>query len=323
MQKQPSKIPLKPCPVCGSALISTGKRYFLDEIFALWRPIEFSEKIKSEHAAISSFIDLFVCRFCELEIFLPQIIGRQSFYEAVSGDPKTGSPDYYEDSKWDFSEAIQDIINCSSVIEFGCGPGNFLEMAKAYVQDVAGVELNPLAAKMAESKGIQIYETEKIPEDKLGYFDSAVCFHVLEHVADPKKFLKNLSAYIKPGGIISISVPNQNGPIRYIQPCAMNMPPHHATRWKFRTFEVLAECLGWNITRVAYEPLLLENHSYYSIYWPQHIIPGSNMLTRAVRQNVSLFLRAFFTILRKFGLRYFKPLHGQSIYVNISTSMNN
>jgi SAM-dependent methyltransferase len=152
-----------------------------------------------------------------------------------------------------------------------------------------------------------------------GYFDVAVSFHVLEHVGDPKAFLQTLSGFVKPNGIIGISVPNQAGPIRFIEPCAMNMPPHHATRWRLRTFEVLAEILGWKIERVAYEPLLLENHSYYSIYWLQHIMPGSSGLIYIVRNILSLSLRAAFSLLYRVGLKYFRPLRGQSIYVLMST----
>jgi len=124
-----------------------------------------------------------------------------------------------------------------------------------------------------------------------------------------------MKAQVKPGGVIGVSVPNQGGPIAYIQPCAMNMPPHHASRWQLRTFEVAAQRLGLSICRVAYEPLLMENHSYYSVYWPSVIVPGNALLARVVRTALSIPLRIFFGLLRRTGLRYFPLLRGQSIYV--------
>jgi SAM-dependent methyltransferase len=308
-----------PCPVCGSALFTTGQRYFLDEIFALWKPIEFSNSIVSEHIAISPFTELFKCGHCELEIFLPQVIGKQSFYEAVFAGQALDLKDYYEESKWEFYEALRDLAHYNSLIEFGCGTGNFLEMAKVRVPDVAGVELNQRAAEKAQKKGIKVYNADQIPDDMHGCYDAAVSFHVMEHVSDPKAFLESLSAFVKPDGVVSISVPNQAGPIRYVEPCAMNMPPHHATRWRLRTVEVLAERLGWKIERVAYEPLLLENHSYYSVYWLQQIMPGSSGLRHVVRHILSFALRAVFGLLHRMGMKYFWPLRGQTIYVIMST----
>ena len=311
---------VSPCPVCDSVLSASGMRYSLEEIFSLWHPIEFDDQVVSEHIAISPSTELFICENCQLEIFLPQVIGKQSFYEEVSTGQSYDLKGYYEDSKWEFGEALRDVSRCTSLIEFGCGPGNFLKKVKQNVHQIAGVEINKHAADVARMKGINVYHPDHMPENMIGRYDAAVSFHVLEHVSDPKAFLKRLSRFVKPNGLIGISVPNQDGPIQYIEPCAMNMPPHHATRWRLKTFEVLAESLGWKIQRVAFEPLLLENHSYYSIYWLNQILPGSSGVSLALRSFLSLALKTFFSLLRKVGLKYFLPLRGQTIYIIMSNN---
>jgi 2-polyprenyl-3-methyl-5-hydroxy-6-metoxy-1,4-benzoquinol methylase len=301
------------CPVCGDALRRKGESYDLKELFAMWRPLAFPESVIQEHLEIAARTTLYACSTCKVETFLPQIIGQPSFYAAASGGEQGDV--YYEDTKWDFDEALRDVEAGRRMVELGCGPGNFLEMAAAKGGQTVGVEFNPHALGVARAKGLKVYDAAGVPESERYSFDAAFSFHVLEHVSDPMGFLGTMKAHVKPGGVVGVSVPNQDGPIAYIRPCAMNMPPHHASRWQLRTFEVAAQRLGLSICRVAYEPLLLENHSYYSVYWPRVAVPENTLLARFVRTALSLSLRAFFGLLRRTGLRYFPLLRGQSIYV--------
>lgn len=304
------------CPVCGDTLSNQGESHGLRDIIAMWSPLVFPETVIEEHLAIGKHTTLYACPTCKLEIFLPQIIGLPSFYAAASaGECGEDGDAYYEDTKWDFEEALHDVKPGTSLIELGCGPGNFLKMAVAKGCQAAGIELNPNALSVARAQGLTVYDANGIPDHAQKSFDAAFSFHVLEHVSDPMDFLASMKAHVKPGGVIGVSVPNQDGPISFIQPCAMNMPPHHASRWQLRTFETAAQRLGLNICRVAYEPLLLENHSYYSIYWPRVAFKGASFFARLFRSAVSLSLRTFFGLLRRTGLRYFPLLRGQSIYV--------
>jgi len=309
------------CPICGSHLRASNENFALKDIFNMWAPQVFSDAVIQEHLAISSHTSLFRCSSCELEIFLPKVIGLPSFYEAASHEAHSSSTGYYENTKWDFYEAARDVDNNTlAVIEFGCGPGNFLHMIQSRVQKVIGVEFNPQAAEMGRAQNLKIYESLDYPEKDQELFDAAFSFHVLEHVEDPLVFLQSMKAQLKPGGIIGISVPNQDGPIRFINPCAMNMPPHHATRWRLRTFRHAANELGLSIKRVSYEPLLLENHSYYSVYWPKYLLPSDAFPSKVLRIIISLPLRAFFGVLCRAGLKYFRFLRGQSIYVLMEKS---
>ncbi|MDP1938667.1 MAG: class I SAM-dependent methyltransferase [Hylemonella sp.] len=305
------------CPVCGDALRSQGESYDLRDIFAMWSPLAFPEQVIQEHMVIGKCTALYACPTCKVETFLPQIIGLPSFYAAASAGEWGGGDagGYYEVTKWDFDEALRDVKPGASLIELGCGPGNFLKMAVARGGQVVGIEFNPHAMSVARSQGLTVYDASGIHEQEQKSFDAAFSFHVLEHVSDPMGFLASMKEHVRPGGVIGVSVPNQDGPIRFIQPCPMNMPPHHASRWQLRTFEVAAQRLGLSILRVAYEPLLLENHSYYSIYWTRVALPGKSPLARLARTILSLSLRAFFGLLRRSGLRYFPLLRGQSIYV--------
>ncbi|HTO44098.1 MAG TPA: methyltransferase domain-containing protein [Burkholderiales bacterium] len=309
--------PSAPCPVCGGALHAAGRRYSLHEILDLWDPIAFSERVVHEHRTQAPDTQLFECAQCGLGIFLPQIIGTPAFYDELvpaEHEPGGGSP-YYEETKWDFEQGLSGVHEADSVLEFGCGPGHFLEMASVRAARVVGIEHSDTAIGLARARGIEVYKANAMPDALKGSFDAVFAFHVLEHVAAPMELLRSLLKSLKADGVLAVSVPNQDGPIRFMDPCAMNMPPHHATRWRFRTFELAAERLGLRIERVAYEPLLLTNHSYYSVYWVRCAFPGSGFLVTAMRSVLSWSLRAFFKALLLIGQRYFRPLRGQSIYV--------
>ena len=206
----------------------------------LWKElnVHFSEDVIAELKAQTNFTELHTCPTCQLDAFYPILQGTPDFYRELQSKMK-----YYEDDKWDFHEALKCTIGMKSIIEIGCGPGNFLMKCIGVEIDSYGTEYNLDAVKVAKERGIKILNSEEL-KFKSGSFDGVFCFHVLEHVPDPREFIKFLIKIVKPGGKICISVPNQDGPIKFIHPCIMNMPPHHLTRWHLKTFKKLAKELN-------------------------------------------------------------------------------
>lgn len=95
------------------------------------------------------------------------------------------------------------------ILDVGCWDGKFLEKVencKCY-----GIEINSMASKKAEEKGIEIiakdiYEIEHLT---LPYkFDVITAFDVVEHVDNPFKFIYLLIKIINPNGFIVISSGN-------------------------------------------------------------------------------------------------------------------
>lgn len=298
------------CPLCGIRLEKRGTPYSVDDLFSLWESMEFSQKTLADHKSQAKCTQLFECDKCRMGIYFPQIIGTASFYSELSEK----SP-YYESDKWEFHMAVSDIRKNSSVLEIGCGPGVFLQMATEKTKDVFGVDTNPEAVALAIAKGLSVEDNLEVLVSCEGKYDFVVAFHVLEHVPDPVGFFRLLERIAKPGGRIGVSVPNQDGPIQFIEPCIMNMPPHHATRWRKRTFIELAKKYDLKIIKIATEPLLLQNHTYYSHHWILSRFSQGSRLKRKLGSIISIALRYFFSTLQKTGMKYFPLLPGQSLYV--------
>jgi len=107
------------------------------------------------------------------------------------------------------------ISNGVRILEIGCGPGYFLAAARARGTIVSGVELDTDQARFgAAYYGITI-ATEPIEEDRLvaGSSDIVCLFQVLEHCADPLRFLAHVRRLIAPGGRLVVEVPDLNNPL--------------------------------------------------------------------------------------------------------------
>lgn len=106
-----------------------------------------------------------------------------------------------------------DLINKSqsakgSLLDIGAGTGDFLALAKKNGWNTTGVEPNEKAKAIAINKGVHfVANTELLPSHS---FDVITMWHVLEHVPDLDKQLKELKRLLKPNGTILIAVPNFN-----------------------------------------------------------------------------------------------------------------
>ena len=102
-----------------------------------------------------------------------------------------------------------------SLLEVGSGPGYFLHAIRPHLKEIQGIELNRKEAQYAnESKHIPTSEQPIENTDvKTSYFDHICIFQVLEHAANPVKFLQKLKKFSKSGSYIHIEVPNVNDPL--------------------------------------------------------------------------------------------------------------
>lgn len=93
-----------------------------------------------------------------------------------------------------------------SLLDIGCGTGAFIELAKTHKWEVHGIEPNEKARNLGIEKGIQIKES--IDQFEGSVFDVVTLWHVLEHLPDLENTIRKIEAFVKPGGVLIIAVPN-------------------------------------------------------------------------------------------------------------------
>jgi SAM-dependent methyltransferase len=85
------------------------------------------------------------------------------------------------------------------VLDFGCGPGKFLDRLQDAGWETYGIEPSTPAAFARHVR------LERPPQD--GSFDLVLLNHVLEHVTHPLEILRQLSQALREGGFLFVGVP--------------------------------------------------------------------------------------------------------------------
>jgi 2-polyprenyl-3-methyl-5-hydroxy-6-metoxy-1,4-benzoquinol methylase len=97
-----------------------------------------------------------------------------------------------------------------AILDLGCSAGGFLEGLKGSNWDLYGIEMSEVVADKARSRtGAKVFVGDILEAPfSPGSFDAITCFHVLEHLYQPREVLAKVSDWLKPGGIFYMMVPN-------------------------------------------------------------------------------------------------------------------
>jgi 2-polyprenyl-3-methyl-5-hydroxy-6-metoxy-1,4-benzoquinol methylase len=98
-----------------------------------------------------------------------------------------------------------------TVLDVGCGKGDFVDAALNAGWDVEGIELSQPAVNIAQEFCL--------PVSNLDFFsmkienasrDLVTMFEVIEHVPNPGEFFSRAEEIVKPGGLVYLTTPNFN-----------------------------------------------------------------------------------------------------------------
>jgi len=96
-----------------------------------------------------------------------------------------------------------------TLLDVGCGTGDFLQTAHQNEWQVCGIEPNKEARVIANKKTNQsVLEAEKLQELGSKSFDVITLWHVLEHLPNLEDDVKTFKTLLKEDGTLVIAVPN-------------------------------------------------------------------------------------------------------------------
>ena len=96
-----------------------------------------------------------------------------------------------------------------TLLDIGCGTGDFLKTAQDHNWKVTGIEPNEQAREIANSKtNNTVFETEHLSKLEPHRFDVITLWHVLEHLPNLDWHAKLFNKLLKPNGTLIIAVPN-------------------------------------------------------------------------------------------------------------------
>tara|TARA_R110002049_G_scaffold281241_1_gene460695 strand:- start:421 stop:1281 length:861 start_codon:yes stop_codon:yes gene_type:complete len=96
-----------------------------------------------------------------------------------------------------------------SLLDIGCGTGDFLQTAKEDNWNILGIEPNEQARLIANKKtNDSVFDTEQLSAFKSESFDVITLWHVLEHLPNLEEQITVFKKLLKPNGTLIIAVPN-------------------------------------------------------------------------------------------------------------------
>ena len=123
-----------------------------------------------------------------------------------------------------------------SILEVGCSSGFMLYPFIKNGHDCVGIEPSGVFSKYLRKRGINTYDSlETFTKSNKKKFDLIIHFFVLEHVANPIKFLQKLLSLLKKNGKIIFEIPNVADPLHtaYKIPAFENFYWSIAHHWYF------------------------------------------------------------------------------------------
>jgi SAM-dependent methyltransferase len=144
-----------------------------------------------------------------------------------------------------------------AVLDLGCSSGGFLSSLKGDSWKLFGIEMSETVAKRAEERcGARVFVGDILDAPfPRGSFDAITCFHVFEHLYNPKEVLARVAEWLRPGGVFYTMMPNiDSAGARIFQSYwyALELP-RHLYHFSPASLEILAESVGL-------EPLYLKTY---------------------------------------------------------------
>lgn len=185
---------------------------------------------------IDQNLDLLECAVCSLQTWFPIISSPSELYSHLQNFSW-----YYQEHKWEYDICKKLVDKDKTILEVGCGTGSFRLHIKS--GSYTGLEFNPTL----QDPEIHNQTIESHSLERAAYYDCAFSFQVLEHTTCALTFLQGLGHSVKCGGTIAISVPFNSSYLQYADGFALNLPPHHLTRWDIPSLLYAAKILNCNL----------------------------------------------------------------------------
>jgi 2-polyprenyl-3-methyl-5-hydroxy-6-metoxy-1,4-benzoquinol methylase len=97
------------------------------------------------------------------------------------------------------------------LLDFGCGHGEFVAVARAIGIDAIGVDFAPDRARHGVVPMYSSLEELHAAGQSRRPFDAVTLFEVLEHLSDPRETLEMLAPLMRPGAALVLETPNTTG----------------------------------------------------------------------------------------------------------------
>jgi 2-polyprenyl-3-methyl-5-hydroxy-6-metoxy-1,4-benzoquinol methylase len=188
-----------------------------------------------------------------------------------------------------------------TVLDIGCGQGDFLWQARQRGWSAQGSEFSTAAAALCRKRGLSVTQR---PLSQAGFtpasFDVITAFEVLEHVNDPSELISSVRFLLRPGGLFYLTTPNFDSLLRFAEGEKFKMLcyPEHLCFYTKSSLSNLARLHNFRLLRLRTTGLDLSRAKNLARGPAQRSSPSNSAM---LRKDLDV-LRARFQTNRPMGL---------------------
>jgi SAM-dependent methyltransferase len=155
-----------------------------------------------------------------------------------------------------------------SILDLGCSSGGFLSSLRGPSWKLYGIEMSEeVAHKARVNCGAEVFVGDILDAPFAPRsFDAITCFHVFEHLYQPREVLAKVSEWLKPGGVFYAIMPNidsAGGRIFGTYWYALELP-RHLYHFSPKSVRNIAESVGLEAVSITTDrEVFIENSTRY------------------------------------------------------------
>jgi SAM-dependent methyltransferase len=243
------------CILCENKGITVSDTIQVQDLFHLYKK---RTGIDVRRFFTRDTISMCTCSNCGLKFYYPQAIGDGAFYDELQSYNS-----YYLPGKTEFTQAARHIKNTQDVLEVGCGDGSFSTYIR--YKSYTGLEFSKVAIGKARDRGLSVFHQslQEHAASNAGRYDVVCFFQLLEHIANPGRFIRDIFRCLKENGLLILAVPDNGSFIRHAVNFYLNMPPHHASCWSEKTLLKVASLHSLQTMEIFHEKLHRAHRLFY------------------------------------------------------------
>lgn len=250
---------------------------------------DISEKFQLVQCADCGFVFLHprpgideIGKYYEIEDYQPHQIERKTMLELLYGFIRTRNNRFKR-------RLIERHVPNGSLLDFGCGSGEFLlEMQNSNWQ-VLGVEPAKNPREFANERNIKVFENIDKISDR---FNVITLWHVLEHIYDVPKLIGQLKERLFENGILVLALPNLKSydAQKYGANWVAFDAPRHLSHFCPNDVERLFSSFGFQI--IAYKTLFVDTwfNALFSWQLEARLKEKSNLISGFMKFKTVVFL---------------------------------
>lgn len=251
------------CQICGSRVTKRNicdlrlRNQIRNDLETYW-----DINIIASDLRLPSTIYRYKCNKCKISFF-NSTAGDNLFYKACHKSSK-----YSRSENWDYVQVL-DYLNSnvlfegSRILDYGSGFSRFTDLIidSRNILDIVEIDKDLLEAQSSIVRRGYI-DLEFIE----GKYSLIMISHYLEHVENPKEFIRSICHLLEPNGKFAITVPDAN--FNEDSDSVLDWPPHHTFRFTQFGLNNLMKNLGFELEKTLVKNEINDgsNFDFCSIY---------------------------------------------------------